>query len=467
MAIVQTIKYNSDNRYFAGFLQSIIDESNIDGYVEFRDGTIRLVLNQNDREALERFSELSNRYLPQSIFLSDIETNIEDIEVKKSRFKSEPYNISLCPKCLEMISTPSSPHYLDDKIECHHYSNDEAFKYSDNSLFSPHYTEGSVVLLCDSKEVDNLFILTQREKEILFSIEKPTIKATIRDEELKELTGKKYIYLKAPFDIRSTLVAINAKDSDISYLFFQDNSDLKVITIQDNISIIRADRVAKELKALHQDSVINRFLNILDEANFAKAVGAYISTKGISFLIDDSKEVKRVIEFREFDLEDTLEQMRANPVREKLLKNFANSFRDSYERLIESKSRDIFETLATILDIPNPSFESLSDKSLEFRGNGGLKIDMNFDENFDYASMIGSVMSFKLAGAEDFFIAYSIFEALGDMTISVLNQLKKKFDIKESIMMGDIFSNSVFYSRILSKYQIHNPYFSKDIALDE
>jgi len=58
---------------------------------------------------------------------------------------------------------------------------------------------------------------------------------------------KKFIYLKAPFDTRSTLAAINAKDSDISYLFFADNEDLKAITIQDNISIIKANRVAKEL----------------------------------------------------------------------------------------------------------------------------------------------------------------------------------------------------------------------------
>jgi len=241
MAIVQKIKYNSDNEYFAGFLQAIIDESKADGGVWFEDGVITLVLDEKDSYGLERFSELSSKYLPHSMFLSNIDTNVEDVEIKKTNFKSKPYNISLCPKCLEMISTPSSVNYLDFSLECKHYSNDKSFKYSDNSSFSPHYTDGCVVLLCDSSEVDNLFILTKKEKEALFSIEKPTIKATIKNEELKSITGKNFIYLKAPFDTRSTLAAINAKDSDISYLFFADNEDLKAIVIQDNISIIKAN----------------------------------------------------------------------------------------------------------------------------------------------------------------------------------------------------------------------------------
>jgi len=159
--------------------------------------------------------------------------------------------------------------------------------------------------------------------------------------------------------------------------------------------------------------------------------------------------------------------MKSNQTRAKLLENFLASFPDSYEKLINSKGDDLFETISIILDIKNPSFESLSDKSLEFRGNGGLKIDMNFGDDFDYSSMLGSIISFKLAGADDFYIAYSIFEAYGDMTINILNQLKQKFSIRDSIMMGDIFSNNVFYSRILSKYQMQNPYFSKSIALDD
>jgi hydrogenase maturation factor HypF (carbamoyltransferase family) len=148
-----------------------------------------------------------------------------------------------------------------------------------------------------------------------------------------------------------------------------------------------------------------------------------------------------------------------------------NNFQAKYPKIIEEIEQNdynLFETLCVILGIPKPSFESLSDKALEFRGNGGLKVDIDFiDNKVDYSSIIGSVMSFILAGADTHYIAYSIFEAYGDMTISTLNQLKKTFKIENIIMMGDMFENSVLYSRILSKYQLSKPYFSKQFALDD
>ena len=45
-------------------------------------------------------------------------------------------------------------------------------------------------------------------------------------------------------------------------------------------------------------------------------------------------------------------------------------------------------------------------------------------------------------------------------------KLKKAFQIDTFIMMGDMFENSVLYSRILNKFQLQKPYFSMNIALD-
>lgn len=193
MAIVQEIEYNSENRYFAGFLQSLIDEVGIKGSVSFENKKIRLVLDDKDIPALEKFSELSTKYLPHSFFLGKIETKSEDIKVEKSIFKSDSYNISPCPRCLELISNPSSPNYLDDNLICTHYSNENARVFEDSAIFTPHYSSDATLLVTDSSKVDELFIMTQKEQELLFSIEKPTIKVTIKSEELKEITKKLYI----------------------------------------------------------------------------------------------------------------------------------------------------------------------------------------------------------------------------------------------------------------------------------
>jgi hypothetical protein len=464
--IKQTIEYSSNNCYFTGFLQNIIDESGIRGEVERSDGKIILKLDDSSEELLYKFSELSTKELPHSIFIEDIKTEVTSEEVGDSRVECEPCNISLCPKCLEDISNPASPNYLDDSLVCTHYSNKEPFYYSDFTNFSPHYSEGASILISDASKIDELFILTADEKKLLFSIEKPTIKATIKSEEIKELTGRNFIDIKAPYNTRSTLVAINAKDAQMPYLFFNSEDDLKVVKVQENFSIIYANRVAKRLEPLSENPTINRFENIAKEANYSEVVGANLSTKGISFIVKNAIDTIEAIKFGEFNLNKTLKEMERDEIRGKLIRNFGNKFPDILKRLKE-KDYNLFETLSIILNVKEIGFRGLSEKSLEFLGNGGLKIDLYFkDSDLDYSAFLGSVMSFKLAEADDHYIAYSIFEAIGDMSISVLNQLKKEFAIKNSIFMGDMFENSVLYSRILSKYQLSKPYFSKTIALD-
>ncbi|NPA59874.1 MAG: hydrogenase [Epsilonproteobacteria bacterium] len=469
MAIKQVIEFHSKNRYFAGFLQNIINESEIDGSVEQNDTHITLLLDDKDGQKLEKFSALADKYLPHSMFLRDIKTTQEDIQIKKSDFKSDTYNIGLCPKCLEMLRDPASEDYLNDDIRCTHYAN-EAKYFNDITFFTPHYTLGCVVLLADASKVDELFILTLEEKEILFSIEKPTIKVTIKDEELKAITGQNYICVKAPYNVRSTLAALNAKDSEIPYLFFQNNYDLDVIKVQKNTTIIRASRVAKEITGSLEDGVLNRFESIAKEAEFElDALAVNMSLKhGISFLYTSADKTDYALKFQQFDLKNMLKNMQENDTQSKLINNFTKNYPAIMQELDEHSDYDLFESICCILELDKKSFEALSDKSLEFRGNGGLKVDTFFkEEGFDYESFMGSIMSFKLAGVEQHYLAYSIFEAFGDMIVSVLNQLKTKHKCHNFIMMGSMFENSVLYSRILTKLQYSNPYFAKAIALDD
>ena len=471
MAIKQSIAYNSHNKYFAGFLQALIDESGVVGNVSQNDKEIVLLLDENNVKELERFSSLTTNYLPHSIFLGDIKSTNESVEVKPSAFESPAYNIALCPRCLEEIANPASQNYLDDSFKCSHYSNKELVEYQTSTIFSPHYSDGDVLLVVDPKNINRLFIMTDDETKALFSIEKPTLKVTIKDETLKELTGKNFINIKSPFNMRSTMNAINAKDSEVPYLFFEDAHDLKVVVIQKNITMIKETKgLQQELQELNSEPDINRFLNISHEAGFDKnAIGAHLSLEhGISFMVTNEMGTKKVLKFQPFVLGEVLELMRADEKKSKLLVNFEKTYPKIIEEMNSNLEFGMFETLASILELKNRSFEAVCDKSLEFRGNGGLKIDTFFNETgFDYVSFIGSIMSFKLAGTDEHYLAYSTFEALGDMTITTLNQLKTKFKIENFVMMGGMFENPVLYSRILSKFQLSNPHFSKVFALDD
>jgi hypothetical protein len=466
MLVKQTIEYQSDNKYFAGFIQNIINESKIDANVSMNDGNIELLLSTEDEQKLETFNTMVAKYLPHSMFLGDIKTSNMEGKIEASQFKSDAYKIGPCNKCLELLSNPSSSSYLDANLKCTHYSNDNVSESISFSIYSPHYSKGCSVLITDPTTVYDLFIVTDDELKTLYSIEKPTIKATIKDETLKELTGKSYIYIKAPFDNRSFLASLNAKESGVNYLFFEDNDDLKVVIVQKNTSIIKANRVANELKELHEDATTNRFLNIANEAKYEKGViGANLSSSGINFLVANEVGVKKVINFQDFNLSNLLKNFSNTESRTKLLENFKMKFPEIYEQL-ETNDYKVYETICVLLELDELGFEALSNKSYEFRGNGGLTIDTHFSsDGFDFESFIGSIISFKLAGVDMHYLAYSIFESLADMTILVLNQLKKEFNIDKFIMMGDMFSNSVLYSRVLSKFQLSNPYFSKAIAL--
>lgn len=466
--IKQTIQYNSPNKYFAGFIQNIIDTSDINASVSQEKGEIILLIDDTDTN-LELLNENLQKYLPHSLFIGEINTIQIDGDIISSNFTSDQYNIAPCNKCLEMLSDPSSSHYLDESLKCDHYKNSTETVYEDFTTFSPHYMEGSALLLTNPNKIHDLFIVTEDEIKALFSIEKPTIKVTIQDEMLKGLTGKNYIYIKAPYNNRSALAAINAKDSEVDYLFFEDTSDLKIVSIQKNTTLIKASRVATPLEQLNEDPTINRFLNLAKEADFTKGViGANLSNSGINFLVSNELGTKKVITFQEFDLGKLLSNFQKDEKRSKLFANFKNKYPELAKELEETPSLGLFETISIILELPEKSFEAVSDKGYEFRGNGGLKIDTNYvSEGFDYDSFIGSIISFKLAGVETHYLAYSIFEALGDMAINTLNQLKDKFNITNIVMMGDMFSNSVLYSRILSKFQLSNPYFSKATALDD
>ncbi|MEA2029968.1 MAG: hydrogenase, partial [Campylobacterota bacterium] len=338
--------------------------------------------------------------------------------------------------------------------------------YEDHTIFSPHYSQGSTLLLTNASRANELFILTPDELKALFSIEKPTLKVTIADPTLQEMSGKKFISIKAPYNNKSLLASINAKESEIDYLFFHSDAQLEAIVVQKNISLIH--NPYEKLERLHDDAIINRFGNIQKEAEFQSAIGCYLSTKGISFVVANEMATKRVIEFGEFSMDSVLETFKSNEKRSKLLENFKEQYPQLLEPIIENEG-GLFETISAILELDQKSFESLNDKSYEFRGNGGLKIDTHFSEDgdFDYADFIGSIMSFKLAGVDTHYLAYSIFEALADMAISVCNQLKTKFKIEHFIMMGNLFGNSILYSRVLSKFQLANPYFSPSIALDD
>jgi hypothetical protein len=462
MAIKQVINYNSESEYFAGFLQAIAEQSDIDARIEKEKKHINLFLDDTDIEALERFSQNSQKYLPHSIFIGEIDTSRVDEGFEKSSLRTKSYNISLCPKCLMDLKNSST---------CTHYSNEQSEALlDDQNEYRENYKHGDTLLLTDPSKIDELFLMTEDEIKTLLSIEKPTLKVSIKDETLKSLSAKSFINIKSPSTLKSILISSEAKDKGVKYLFFKETPGLKVSVTQKDILVVKDSiGVSTPLELLDEESVVNRFLNITKEAGISRAIAVNMSSqKGIDFLVSDKKETKRVLKLGAFSLSDTLNTMHLDEKKSRLLNNLEKKYPHILKELESHPQYDVFASICAVLELDARDFETLSDKSMEFHGNGGLKIDTFFkEEGFDYVSFLGSIISFKLAGSDAHFLAYSIFEALADMAISTLTQLKQRYNISNFIMMGDMFENSVLHSRILSKLSLANPYFPKGIALDD
>jgi len=464
--IKQEIEFRANFDYFAGFINFIIKKANINANVEFENKKIVLKIDEEDEKKVEDFSNIITKYLPHSLFLGEIDTKTCKEELSQDDFCSQDYEIAPCNFCIEELSNPKGSHYLDDEYKCKHYSNKGELNTKDNLTYSLNYSKDSILLLANTSKFDEYFIATNDEKKALFSIEKPTIKLTIKDEELKKLTSKNYIFVKAPWSIKSILASIDAKESGFDYLFFNDFDDLKAIVIKQNISFIKATRLLPPLKNFHKDKTINRFLNVLEEAGYDQGIGIYLNQEKISFLIKNEVGVKEVLKIDNFDNLEVFEKFKADEARSKLLDNFKNKHSKAFEKMTANKL-SFFEVIGAILEIDG-NFNEVSDKSLEFLGNGGLKIDFGFkDEEFDYVALLGSLMSFRLAGAEKHYLAYSFFEGFGDFATNITSQLKTKFKIKNTTFFGNMLLNNVLYSRILSKNEVQKPYFAKLIAFDE
>ncbi|MGM0623918.1 MAG: hydrogenase [Campylobacterota bacterium] len=465
MAIVQNIEYFSKNEYFSGFLAQLCKESGLKAHITQGEDTIVLKVAQNDSDALEKFGRLSQKYLPHSLFLANVQTYESEETIPPLDMHVKNYKIAPCPKCLEALSDPSSSDYLNDGLICTHYSNSGAF-VEDETIFSPHYSKGDTLLLCDPSQVDTLFYLTDNEKKALFSIEKPTMKVTIKDRELIEQVGAHYIKIKSAPTVKSSLVALNAKESEIPYLFFRDRYGVQARVIKDEILLIQAGAL-ENLEYYSDDAIMNRFVNIKSQSPYEEVIGASFGIDAEFVFLTHSKNYgqKRVIDFKPFEMQKCFEAMQKDAVRKVLLENFKEQFPQAYEKFANLQSSDIFEAIAVILELEG-GYEAVSDKALEYRGNGGVKLDTKLIESgLDHMNFLATLISFKLAGTSCAHSAYSVFEAFADLGMSVLNQLKQKVEIDNFVLFGQMFENSVFYSRIKSKFAMNNPYFAKSIGL--
>ncbi len=475
MAHFQLIAFHAPQQdYFVGYLQDIITRSGLKAGVDMKDDYIRLVIHDTDPKAIETFSENLGRWLPFSIFMGKMHSGEDDLNPIDEIYKAKPAAISLCPRCLGELFSPDSPNYLNPELVCTHYGAEVApvsFPTPDWDALIADLKSGTSVTLgartfsqtptpllfiADSTRLGELLNVTDKEIQVLQSIEKPILKCAIKDEALKAACGKDFIRVMLFDDAPTAILSKKLKDSGVSYCFVEPFGGLEASVNKDEVRLIHAPRLHSLEAKQPDDTLINRYVNMVEEFDLGaiSSLGAYApASLQCEFILRSAKVSKRVISFPAFDAEGILERIaKASESKSRLVANFESHHPEAHAALASGTHPGLFDAVCAVLGIEGSGYEAVADTALAYLGSGGVKVDVKYSEgSFDYDSLVASLMSFRLAGVENSLLCYSLFESLADMFVDTLTHLHQRFKCTDFILMGELAANPAFADRVAKR----------------
>ncbi len=202
-------------------------------------------------------------------------------------------------------------------------------------------------------------------------------------------------------------------------------------------------------------------LSVLAEHDKLKesAIGVHFDSR-LHFLYYNKKEVIDVVPPNTFESENLFENIASlRDGSDRLVENYKAKYPKRYERLNTlSGEVDIFEVVAIMIGLKEESFDGISAEALSFLGKGGMLIDTKVKDNrFNDYAFLASLMSFKLSGAENPILCYSIYESFGDYIADIVTQLSDKTKASTLTLSGETFANQSLWGRIQRNLSIKNP----------
>jgi len=190
----------------------------------------------------------------------------------------------------------------------------------------------------------------------------------------------------------------------------------------------------------------------------------------LRFLYYNGSKIVDVLSPSKFKSSNILSQIRLlREGSDRLVENFKAKFPKVYNRLMNlDGNEDIFRVIAIILELKQESLDGISSESLGFLGKGGVQIDMKLkDSKFDYAALLASIMSYKIAGVENSLICYSLYESFGDYIGEIVPQIAQKVDTKDVAISGVAFANQPLFARVKRNLALYDILLNKNLPLSK
>lgn len=495
--------YKKSNKdYFLKIMQNTADECDLKHYYMILNDELIFFVNGNE-DNLATFSTSLSLKMPLSLYFI-----FKSVEISKDMIKkyetSLDSNTTLFDFNLEetlSIKDSKSEHFC-DIFSYPRYKIDFKINYQNSPIVSQdslkeailsicnllqngskiaiQSTKGNIELSLDSKnydyimanDVSNVSIYTRAnrdELDALAAYEKPLILLNIKEVFVSELGFNKALFI-LPYDIILYLISSILLERNIPFVYIKKIDSMPLLSyeaesndkffeivvgnngyfIHNNFSVFKGS----------VDDFINHSFS--DKDNMFVS---YISTKNESRLLKLPNEIVINVSFDK-NPKNIIQSISKLQNGDKLLYNFKSAFKDRYKKIeaLDSTPQytnnilDILDSASVVLgfDMDKNHIFTLAESYLR---DISPKIDFknkNVDGMVMYDNLltIRSIMSFSLAGVESETLSYGICESLIDYLILIFRDVSVNRGIRDIGVMGDIFANKIFFSKLSKKFPI-------------
>jgi len=489
MIIQYSFNYIHNNGLFIRLLNKIAKVTKIEVYLEKIDENYFLEA-KGEQSELEELAGKISSVIPSSIFLkSSSIKEIENFNTTNTELKDNTkfYAVPFCIECQDMILNNQRDLNLDCKIcgfsdvklgiedldtkvtEFKKNGQCELETFNGKRVFSS--SSGSSILCNDYENISEYFIITQAELNALTSVEKPAVRLKPKLKFKLEFNLTESFYEVFLADDKMTLAFCSAL-KETKVFFCNDVNLLKVSTALDKILIINS---ARDIKASSTKDEIEMLRSVITEhklnAPAVCAIHLSHSTESKIFSFNAKVGYRQMIKFVNlpYSINEIFETIKnSDESGGRLIENFKFKFDKLYEELIAHKFDNensqpltqLFAIVSLILGLNK--YTSIKEASLmleatavDFGGKSGPRIDYKVEKIdgvyiLDLTKAIRSVISFKLAGVDNYLISFGLLDSLADFLATQAGEADANISVNALFLSGNLFENRQLLSRTLN-----------------
>lgn len=510
MELIYKIGFNSTNFYFKRILDDLIIEANVQAKSKMYKGFI-LLLCDDTEDKIKNFFKILEEKLPLSIFLSNSEV-LEAFDFDRhEELEDKGIQINLTLLTNDEIKNILDENQIDFSNDINKIKDGGISRFETHNglkdLFLPSKKirenfekEGHEVklLITNINKLENLVDVSQKDLQLLCSIERPLVKLKFKLlQNLKsEYSGTRFIYGKIADDRETVLFSQALKENDINYLLYVNDEiyqdGLKVTYNEDQNIIIHGEKGLFPKFDYQLNRQVNSSTDYFDEygsiyksilAQYNKrivpSIGIYFSYKSDESAIKinvPSVGEKNVIYIPNIvnNIDNCLEDIKnIDENTQRLVANYKIKFEKNFEKNFTDTDSDGFASFLNLLSyiMGMKNYNYFENMALLYNGKSGIQIDMHVikinDKNYlDYRKVIQSIMSYKMADVEDTLLAYSFYESLAEFINDNILKINSELNAKDLILCGDMFSNSILFSKIKKSQKGMKIFIPKEYPLD-